>query len=92
MTERDIAGFQAELADQGFEVATRTMDPSMELGEHSHDYDVRALVTAGEISLTVDGGTRRYGLGDQFTMVAGCPHSERVGPDGVTFIVGRRKP
>jgi quercetin dioxygenase-like cupin family protein len=68
------------------------MDPSMELDEHTHDFDVRALVTSGEISITVDGTTQRYGLGDQFTMAAGRAHSEIVGPEGVTFVVGRRKP
>lgn len=90
MTDRDVAKFQAELSDKGYQVATKSMDPSMELGEHTHDFDVRGLVTSGEISITVDGKTRRYGLGDQFTMAAGRAHSEIVGPEGVTFVVGRR--
>jgi len=92
MTERDVAEFRAELAGEGYEVATKSMDPSMELGEHTHDFHVRALVTSGEISITTGGETRRYGLGDRFTMAAGRVHSEVVGPEGVTFIIGRRTP
>ncbi|MCP5368657.1 MAG: cupin [Hyphomicrobiales bacterium] len=92
MADHDEAAFRAELADGGFQVATKTMAPSMVLDGHSHDFHVRALVTAGEISITVDGDTRRYGVGDLFTMDAGRVHSESVGPRGVTFVVGRRAP
>ena len=92
MTEHNIAGFEAELTDKGYEVATKSMDPSMELDDHTHDFDVLGLVTSGEISITVDGKVLRYGSGDQFTMAAGCVHSEIIGPEGVTFVVGRRSP
>jgi len=62
------------------------------LGDHDHPFDVRGLVTAGEFTVTIDGDSRRYGPGDQFAVVAGRVHSEVVGPEGVTFLVGRREP
>jgi len=58
--------------------------------EHDHPFDVRALVTAGEITLTVDGQARVYGEGDVFTMAAGCRHEEAVGASGVRYVLGRR--
>ena len=92
MTENDHAEFRATLEEAGYTAATKSMDPSMELDAHTHDFDVWAQVTAGEINITVDGETTRYGSGDQFVMAAGCVHSEVVGPEGVTFVVGRRQP
>lgn len=92
MAEQNIGGFEAERATKGYDAATKSMDPAMQLDDHTHDFDVRGLVTSGEISITVDGETRRYRVGDQFTMAAGCVHSEVVGRDGVTFIVGRLAP
>ena len=53
---------------------------------------MRALVLDGEITLTVSGDARTYRSGDVFTMAAGCAHAESVGPDGVRYLVGRRKP
>ena len=47
-------------------------------------------MTAGDIKITVDGKTRRYGVGDEFSMDLGQLHSELVGPEGVSFVVGRR--
>ena len=92
MTEQDIGGFEAVLAAEGYVAATKSMDPAMQLDDHTHDFDVRGLVTAGEISITMDGETQRYRVGDRFTMAAGCVHSEVVGRGGVRFVVGRRVP
>jgi quercetin dioxygenase-like cupin family protein len=90
MTEHLIAKFEAELARDGFDVGTKTLDPSVVLDDHSHDFNVRGLVTAGDITITAGGETRRYALGERFTIAAGRVHSEIVGPDGVSFLVGRR--
>lgn len=57
---------------------------------HSHPFDVRALVTQGDITLSIDGVQTPYREGEIFTMVAGCTHTEKVGPSGVTYLVGRR--
>lgn len=92
MTGQQIAQFQSDLTAQGFEVTTKSMDSSCDPSPHTHDFDVRALVTDGAINITVDGETKRFGAGDQFTMAAGCVHGEAVGPEGATFVVGRRDP
>ncbi|MDO9360150.1 MAG: cupin domain-containing protein [Polaromonas sp.] len=61
------------------------------LDSHVHSFDARALITAGEITLTVDGVATRYGVGDVFRLPAGTAHLESAGPDGVTYLSGRRE-
>ena len=83
--------FEAALVEQGYrDIETKSLLATYRAKEHSHSFDVRAFVLAGEITLTVDGRTHSYRAGDVFTMEAGCRHAEAVGPDGVRYLVGRR--
>lgn len=58
--------------------------------DHTHPFDVRALITEGEMRLTVDGVETAYRPGEIFVMPAGRVHAEAVGPEGTTYLVGRR--
>jgi quercetin dioxygenase-like cupin family protein len=82
--------FEEMLAAEGYAAVDRTMDPSMVVPDHTHDFDAKLLITSGEISVTVAGKTQTCGPGDQFELAKGTVHSEVVGPDGVSFIAGRR--
>jgi uncharacterized cupin superfamily protein len=87
----DRATFEATLKTDGFpEPQLSETGPNTRNAEHSHTYDVRALVLDGEITLTVDGTARTYRAGDVFSMPAGCRHVEDIGPQGVRSLVGRR--
>ena len=86
-----VAAFEAELTAEGFGVSTKSMNALMVVEDHAHDVSVRGLVTAGAFDITVDGKTTHYRIGDQFTMAAGCVHAEAIGPEGVSFTVGRRE-
>lgn len=87
----DEKSFQARLRREGFpEIRTNQLAPSCHNDEHSHPFDVLALVLEGEITLTVEGKARSYRVGDEFSMKAGCKHVEDVGPQGVRYLVGRR--
>ena len=87
----DEKSFAARLRSEGFpEIRTNQLAPGCHNDEHSHPFDVLALVLDGEITLTVEGKARRYGVGDEFAMKAGCKHIEDVGPQGVRYLVGRR--
>jgi len=88
----NAADFTANLQQGGFgEIATKSMPAGCHVDEHSHPFEVRALVTDGDIALTVAGVKTRYGTGEVFTMAADCPHVEDVGPRGVTFLVSRKR-
>jgi quercetin dioxygenase-like cupin family protein len=72
-------------------VTTGTMEAGCLRAEHSHDYDVKALVLSGEITLTCAGAPRTYRAGEEFAMAAGLPHAEAVGPAGVEYVFGKRR-
>ena len=87
----DEAKFEAQLKAEGFpEIRRNEYKPNQHNPEHSHPFDVHAMVLDGEITLTVDGKPTRYGVGDEFSMAAGCRHIEDIGPNGVRYLVGRR--
>ena len=83
--------FEARLRSEGYpEIRTNQLEPNRHNAEHSHPFDVLALVLEGEITLTRQGSKRTYRVGDEFVMEAGCKHVEDVGPQGVRYLVGRR--
>ena len=88
--DMDTAAFEASLKNAGYEVGTSKGTPGKVTQPHAHDFDVRALVLSGELTLTTDGTSRTYRAGDIFEMPAGCVHSEQYGPDGTESLVGRR--
>ncbi len=85
--------FAAALLADGFDAGeTKSLPADRTVPEHQHPFDVRALVLAGEITLTVAGQATAYRAGDVFTMAGGCRHAEAVGAAGVEYLVGRRHP
>lgn len=88
----DETRFREELTRDGFDDVQISWSAGNTNPEHAHDYDVRALVLDGEITLTVAGNADCYGAGQVFTMPRGCPHSEFIRPDGLRVLVGRRRP
>ena len=87
----DRRAFEADAKGAGYEIAQSTGTPNKVTQPHAHDVDVRALVIAGEVTLTVDGASRTYREGEVFEMPAGCVHSERHGAQGSEIVVGRRR-
>ena len=77
-------------AEQYGEITTVERAAGYALGEHQHPFDACALITAGDITLVVDGTARKYAVGDIFRLPAGVVHLESAGPAGVSYRVGRR--
>lgn len=86
----DTTEFERSLTADGYVAVPKEMSADTVVADHSHPWDVRALVTAGQITLTVDTVPTAYQAGDIFTMAAGCVHHERVGANGVEYLAGRR--
>lgn len=75
------------------EVLERHWAPGQLVETHAHPFDADALVTAGEMWLTREGGETEHLLpGDTFQLASGTRHSERYGPEGATYWVARRTP
>ena len=83
--------FHDELKAGSFEPAVAIDRPvGYAMGEHQHPFDACAFVTAGDITLVVDGVSSRYGVGEVFRLPAGTSHLEAAGPQGVSYLSGRR--
>lgn len=88
----DKAGFEDGLRRDGYaETVARAFRVDHDRTEHAHDYDVRAMVVEGEITLDIGGVSRTCRSGDVFEVARGVRHSEIVGPSGVSFVAGRRR-
>lgn len=64
--------------------------PGSGLDEHTHDWDVRAMILDGSFFVATETGRTDCGPGDIFTLSAGMPHTEGAGPAGATLLIGRR--
>ncbi len=91
MQASDLDDFDARARALGYEeVLDRTWAPHTSLDTHSHPFAARAIVTQGEMWLTVDGRTRHLLPGDGFELAPDVPHEERYGSEGATYRVARR--
>ncbi|WP_322071182.1 cupin domain-containing protein [Paraburkholderia bannensis] len=82
--------FMRTLADEGFpEPVLVTREPG-HMDEHSHPFEAKALIVAGEMSISVAGQDRLYRVGDVFHVAANVPHVEHYGPQGVQYLAGRK--
>lgn len=82
--------FEADLRLEGYQVFYGGLQAGMVNPDHSHDWDARVMVIGGEITLTRAGKAETFGAGDSCAVPAGEVHAERVGPQGVAYIAGRR--
>ena len=82
--------FEAELKRDGYDIITNTTPGAKVNPEHSHPFDVRAMVLKGAFSLTRDGKTQAYKPGEIFAMPRGCLHYESYGPEGAVILLGRK--
>jgi len=82
--------FEAELKRDGYEIMTNTTAGAKVNPEHSHPFDVRAMVMDGALSLTREGKTETYRSGQVFSMPRGCLHYESYGADGAVVLLGRK--
>ena len=65
-------------------------EPNWADTEHSHDFDVYAFVVKGELTIEKKSGNVVCRAGDTVRYPAGELHTEKVGPNGVKALVGRR--
>jgi len=87
----DFQAFETDMRSQGYdEVLQRDWAPGTVLERHTHPFAVQAVVTRGEMWLTVGDATRHLRPGDTFELDRDVPHAERYGDDGATYWVARR--
>ena len=82
--------FEAELKRDGYDVITNTTPGAKVNPEHSHPFDMRAMVLKGDFKLTRDGKTEAFRPGEIFAMPRGCLHYESYGSEGAVVLLGRK--
>ena len=83
--------FAQQACAEGFdEVIERHWDPLTVLETHTHPFAVKAVLTQGQMWLSLEGQTLALRAGDTFTLEREVPHAERYGPEGASYWVARR--
>lgn len=89
----DRMTFETELARDGYEIVSISMQPDAVNPQHAHPFDARVMVVEGAMTVDrEDTGARTFQVGEWFALHAGCRHSEAAGTAGATYVAGRRLP
>ncbi|MGB7184104.1 MAG: cupin domain-containing protein [Burkholderiaceae bacterium] len=87
----DVEAFKAQLTRDGYdEIVEKEMQAGVFIDEHTHPYDVRALVLGGSAVIACGGESKTYAAGDIVEMAANTVHTEQYGDQPYKFLVGRR--
>lgn len=60
------------------------------LDQHIHPFEVKALVTHGQIDIVIDGAKSTYVAGDMFHLRHSQEHAESYGDNGVQYLASRK--
>src|ERR1700761_1524624 len=90
-TSMDRLEFEADLRRDGYRVVNSSVKPNLVAPNHCHDFDAKALVLGGDITITRDNTPVTFRAGECFEVPAGSMHAEHVGPEGVALLSGRRR-
>lgn len=71
--------YQLEARDSKVLFASYPRDTS--IPPHTHDTDNYGVITRGELALTMNNETTRYGVGDWYHVPAGVEHSAQFATD-----------
>ena len=83
--------FRQQARSAGFdEVIEREWPPHTVIDTHTHAFGVHAIVTRGDMWLTMHGRTLHLLPGSVFELEPNVPHDERYGAEGATYWVARR--
>lgn len=87
----EYLNFVHSLDTEGFaEPVKVSRDPNGFLDSHTHPFEAKALILEGEIKIVVASQEHTYRAGEVFQLAENTPHAEYYGPQGVTYLVGRR--
>ena len=80
-----------QLREEGFAHTYVWQDgPNAHYPDHTHAEETAHIILDGEMTLTMNGKSQTYGLGDRCDVPAGTVHSARMGPRGCRYLIGER--
>lgn len=88
----NLQEFEAVLKAENYpEIVNISKDVGYQMSEHAHAFDAYALILQGDITLSVNGVATTYKVGETFKLAANTMHEESAIPNGVSYLVGRRR-
>ena len=84
------AELERRLAGDGFEAFLWRDGPGARYPDHQHDRDESLWLLRGGLCFTISGERHALGPGDRLLLPAGTVHAALAGPDGATYLIGRR--
>ncbi len=88
MNERELA---EQLEKEGFRRTYVWQDASNAYYPgHTHATETAHVILQGEMTMTIEGQTRTYGIGERCDVPAGTLHAARMGPEGCRYLIGER--
>ena len=89
MNEKDLI---AQLVNEGFSHTYVWEDvPNARYPNHAHGAETAHIILSGEMTLTMDGMTKTYHVGERCDVPANAVHSARMGPQGCRYLIGERE-
>lgn len=88
MNERELA---KQLEKEGFGHTYVWQDaPNTHYPEHTHATETAHVILQGELTLTIEGRTQTYRVGERCDVPAETLHAARMGPAGCRYLIGER--
>ena len=89
---KSLDEMKKELVKQGYsEIYEWTDNPNYEYPSHKHDTDTTLIVLEGEITVTIEGKTKKYSTGETVFVPAHKNHYAKVGSKGASYLVGEER-
>lgn len=87
----DIGAIEDQLHREGFRHTYVWQDgPHANYPNHTHPTETAHVILSGEMTLTVNGQSATYGIGDRVDVPAGEVHSAHMGSQGCRYLIGER--
>lgn len=71
---------------EGFLTCWVKLEPGHGVAEHSHVHEQIGVITAGSLTVTVEGETRTLGANEAYLVASNVPHAATAGPDGAELV------
>lgn len=83
--------WERKLREEGFTHTFVWRDgPNVSYPEHTHGATTAHIILEGEMTLTFEGKTETFKVGERCDVPAQAVHSARMGPRGCKYIVGEK--
>ncbi len=87
----NISELEKQLRTEGFRQTCVWEDaPDRWYCEHTHATETAHIILEGEMTLTMNGKSTTYRVGERCDVQAGTVHAARIGPSGCRYLIGEK--